>query len=114
MWIFAAWTHCILITYSKEMIRDRLVVGIHNCYLSEKLQLDSKLTLEKPKKATRQYEAVHSQQDALQGGSNPSSSLNQLHSSFHGKSRHPASRKGTKKPDNNTKKPDSSNTKICT
>jgi len=99
---------------TSEMIRDRLVVGIRNCYLSGRLQLDSELTLEKAKKAIRQHKVVHGQQDALQGGSNPFSSLDQLHSSRHGKSRHPAPRKGTKKPDNGTKKPDSSTTKICT
>ena len=37
-----------------EMIRDRLVVGIQDMALSEKLQLDAELTLEKAKKAIRQ------------------------------------------------------------
>ena len=37
----------------EEMIRDRLVVGIRDMALSEKLQLDAELTLEKAKKATR-------------------------------------------------------------
>ena len=47
------------------MIRDRLV-GIRNRHLSERLQLDSELTLEKAKRAIRQHVAVHGQQDALQ------------------------------------------------
>ena len=34
---------------ASEMIRDRLVVGIHNRHLSKHLQLDSELTLEKAK-----------------------------------------------------------------
>ena len=61
------------------MIRDRLIVGICNRHLSERLQLDSELTLEKAKKAIRQHKAVHGQQDSLNGGPNPSSSLDQLH-----------------------------------
>ena len=38
----------------EEMIRDRLVVGIRDTMLSERLQLDPKLTLESAKKAVRQ------------------------------------------------------------
>ena len=36
-----------------EMIRDRLVVGLLDCALSERLQLDPELTLEKAKRAAR-------------------------------------------------------------
>ena len=50
-----------------EMIRDRLVVGIRDSALSECLQLDATLTLEKAKTAIRQKEAVHEQQDFLKG-----------------------------------------------
>ena len=42
----------------EEMIRDRLVVGIKDSALSQRLQLDSELTLEKAKKGVRQHEAV--------------------------------------------------------
>ena len=45
-------------TLESEMIRDRLVVGIRDTALSEKLQLDAELTLEKAKKSIRQREAV--------------------------------------------------------
>ena len=38
----------------EELIRDRLVVGIRDAALSERLQLDGDLTLEKVKKAIRQ------------------------------------------------------------
>ncbi len=48
-----------------EMIWDRLVVGIRDSSLSERLQLDSDLTLEKAKKAIRQREAVKEQQREL-------------------------------------------------
>lgn len=52
----------------EEMIRDRIVVGIRDSSLSEKLQLDADLTLEKVKTLVRQREAVHEQQALLQRG----------------------------------------------
>ena len=48
-----------------EMIRDQLVVGIRDTVLSEKLQLDTDLTLEKAKKSIRQREAIREQQTIL-------------------------------------------------
>ena len=56
-----------------EMIRDRIVVGIRDISLSERLQLDSALTLETAKKAVRQREAVHEQNQALTATTTPSS-----------------------------------------
>ena len=53
-----------------EMIRDRLVVGIRDSLLSERLQLDANLTLEKAKITIRQKEAVQEQQGILNGDSN--------------------------------------------
>ena len=55
----------------EEMIRDRLVVGIRDCGLSEHLQLDADLDLNKAKKAIRQREAVH--QQTLKGAGEPGS-----------------------------------------
>lgn len=52
---------------TEQLIRDRLVVGIRDSALSEKLQLDPKLTLDSAKKAIRQREAVKEQQQALKG-----------------------------------------------
>ena len=49
------------------MIRDRIVVGIRDSALSERLQLDPDLTLEKAKTLVRQREAVHEQQAILRG-----------------------------------------------
>ena len=46
----------------EEMIRDRLVMGIRDAALSQQIQLDSELTLEKTKKKIRQREAVAEQQ----------------------------------------------------
>jgi hypothetical protein len=48
-----------------EMIRDRIVVGICYRVLSESLQLDAEITLEKAKTMVRQQEAVHEQQSIL-------------------------------------------------
>ena len=45
-------------TLKDEMLRDRLVVGIRDSALSDKLQLDATLTLESAKKQIRQKEAV--------------------------------------------------------
>ena len=51
-----------------EMIRDRLVVGIRDSSLSERLQMDAALTLEKAKTAIRQREAVQEHQLILSHG----------------------------------------------
>ena len=59
--------NCNYADLKEKMIRDRLVVGIRDIALSEKLQLDAELTLEKAKKAIRQREAVHEHQDVLIG-----------------------------------------------
>ena len=50
-----------------EMIRDRIVVGIRDASLAEKLQLDSELTLTKAVTLVRQAEAVKQQQPLLRG-----------------------------------------------
>ena len=52
-----------------EMIRDRIVVGLLNEALAEKLQLDSKLTLETAVTTTRQSEGVQKQQSVVRGKS---------------------------------------------
>ena len=57
-----------------EMIRDRLVVGIRDHHLSERLQLDFELTLEKAKQAIRQRKAVQAQQHSLKGGTDSATS----------------------------------------
>ncbi|UYV65891.1 hypothetical protein LAZ67_3005826 [Cordylochernes scorpioides] len=47
------------------MIRDRLVVGVKNFQLSEKLQLESEQTLEKAIQIVRQSESVKNQQKEM-------------------------------------------------
>ena len=54
----------------EELIRDRLVVGIWDTRLSEQLQLNADLTLEKAKTVVRQKEAVHEHQQVLREGDN--------------------------------------------
>ena len=60
--------HCSYRGLWEEMIRDRLVVGISDSKLSEKLQLDNALTLEKAVVQARQTETVKQQQPLLRGG----------------------------------------------
>ena len=63
--------HCQFGTLHDEMIRDRIVVGLLDQKLSEKLQLDSELTLEKAINSTRQCEAVKKQQPVVRGITDP-------------------------------------------
>ena len=58
--------YCEFGTLRDDLIRDRIVVGIKDKKLSEQLQLDSKLTLEKAITKTRQSETVKKQQTFLQ------------------------------------------------
>ena len=48
-----------------DLIRDRIVVGIRDVRLSEKLQLDHQLTLEKAITSVRQSELIKEQQKTL-------------------------------------------------
>ncbi len=57
--------HCDYGTLTDDMIRDRIVVGLRNDKLSEKLQLDPDLTLPKAIQQARQCEQVKKQQPTL-------------------------------------------------
>ena len=59
--------HCQFGLLHDEMIRDRIVVGLADQKLSEKLQLDADLTLEKVINSVRQSESVRSQQAVVRG-----------------------------------------------
>ena len=61
-----------------EMIRDRIVVGIQDQALSERLQTVADLTLEKAKTLVRQREAAHEHQLALNGSSKVDKSLDSV------------------------------------
>ena len=52
-------------TLHEEMLCDRLVVGIRDTTLSDKLQIDATLTLEKAKKMVCKKEAVREHRDEL-------------------------------------------------
>ena len=58
-----------------DMLRDRIVVGIRDQTLSQRLQTDPSLTFEKAKRAVRQKEAVHEQSNILQGDGTANASL---------------------------------------
>ena len=53
----------------EQLIRDRLVVGIRDAKLSEKLQLDENLTLTKAIAMAKQAELVHGQQETVRQAS---------------------------------------------
>lgn len=57
--------YCEYGTLHDELIRDRIVVGIKDKNLSEKLQLDSELTLNKVIERVRLSESVKKQQESL-------------------------------------------------
>ena len=57
--------HCDYGTLKDKMIRDRIVVGLQDSKLSEKLQLDPELSLAKAINHARQSEAVKKQQALL-------------------------------------------------
>ena len=86
-----------------EMIRDRIVVGIRDSQLSEKLQMDPNLTLEKAVAQSRQAESVRKQQAIIRcGQSQPQpanidavSSGRQQQQPLHTKGPQPAIRKST-------------------
>ena len=55
--------HCNFGTLHDELIHDRIVVGIRDKALSEKLQLKAELTLERAINRVRQKEALRKQQN---------------------------------------------------
>ena len=57
--------HCDFGTLKDQLIRDRVVVGLKNKQLSEKLQLDPDLTLEKAMSRAKQSEEVKNQQSVI-------------------------------------------------
>ena len=61
--------HCQYGALHDEMIRDRIVVGIRNISLSERMQLQPDLDLEKAVTQVRQAEAIKQQQPLLRSGS---------------------------------------------
>ena len=67
--------HCNFGTLHDELIRDHVVVGIRDKALSEKLQLEAELTLERAINQVRQKEAVRKQQTVLRADGIPQAKL---------------------------------------
>ncbi|XP_055913692.1 uncharacterized protein LOC129947228 [Eupeodes corollae] len=67
--LYALAEHCNFGALHDELIRDRIVVGVRDHKLSEKLQMDNALTLEKAVQHARQSEAVKRQLRDLAGDS---------------------------------------------
>ena len=65
--LYALAEHCLYGGLHDEMIRDHLAVGLQSAKLSDKLQLDADLTLEKAITQVRQSEAIKLQQSVLRG-----------------------------------------------
>ena len=59
--------HCGYGELQDEMIRDRIVVGLQDAALSEKLQLEPELTLESAIAKVRQSELIKKQQPTVRG-----------------------------------------------
>ena len=65
--LYALVEHCEYEGLKEQMIRDRLVVGLRDTKLSERLQLDSDLDLKKALAMARNSEAVRAQQTSVRG-----------------------------------------------
>ena len=94
--------HCEYAALHDEMIRDRIVVGLRDAKLSESLQLDPELTLEKAVTKARQAEAVKQQQLLVRGSSeSQSASGSHMHDTSLGAVTHKArwGKPNSKKPD---------------
>jgi len=63
--LFSLVEHCGYGPLRDEMVRDRLVVGLLDASLSEKMQLDPELTLDKALSMARHSEAVRKQQPVV-------------------------------------------------
>lgn len=71
--------HCNYGQLHEELIRDRLVVGLRNVSLSEKLQLDKDLTLQTAIEKTRLSEEIRRQQSDLRGENSECNNVDAVH-----------------------------------
>lgn len=78
--LFALADNCDYGNLRDELIRDRLVVGIRDTTISERLQTDADLTLDKAMKAVRQREAIRVQQAVLHKVETPNDTPDKLDS----------------------------------
>ena len=80
--VYALAEHCGYGDLHDEMVHDRIVVGIRDSRLSEKLQLDPNLTLEKAIAETRQKEAVKKQQSTVRSDLREETSVEPVRARF--------------------------------
>ena len=88
-----------------EMLRDRLVVGIRDKAVSDKLQLEAGLTLESAKKTIRQREAVKEHRQELQGAAGESRKSQSVVEGVTGRSTHKPPRDRARGASQNSKPP---------
>ncbi|XP_037572269.1 uncharacterized protein LOC119454393 [Dermacentor silvarum] len=81
-----------------DLIRDWLVVGLLDLGLNEKLQLDSKLTLQSAVKIARNSEFVKKQQNELRDGTEGGAAVEELRRSKERRNHAGAQRKPAKPP----------------
>ena len=65
--LFCLAEHCVYGQLCHELIRDRLVVGLLDASLSEKMRIDPEFTLDKAIALARQSEAMRKQQPVVRG-----------------------------------------------
>ena len=65
--LYALAKYCQYGELQDELIRDRIVVGIQDAQLSEKMQMEPELTLERAVTLARQSECVKTQQSTVRG-----------------------------------------------
>ena len=80
---FISVLHKLSVTYKfsllpGELIRDRIVTGIKDTKLSERLKLDKDLTLDQAVTIVRQSEQVHQKQDILRGATSTLNDVNAI------------------------------------
>ena len=86
--------HCEYGALQDQMIRDRLVVGLRDAVLSEKLQMEPNLSPEKAVSYACQREAVKKQQSVVRGKTQSNVDADKAH--YHHKA-HPQAKKGQAK-----------------
>jgi hypothetical protein len=90
--------HCEYGDLHDQMIRDRIVVGLTDANVSQKLQLDPDLTLKKAQDIVRETDAVKKRQSELRKKADfPDNGVDSIRSAKHKKSRREQNNKATGK-----------------
>lgn len=90
--------HCEYGDLHDQMIRDRIVVGLTDANVSQKLQLDPDLTLKKAQDIVRETDAVKKRQSELRNKADfPDNGVDSIRSAKHNNSRREQNNKATGK-----------------